>query len=210
MLAISPATRLRLSAVKPERVRKLAQHRRAAIRDALAAMMKEAEPTQFALEAPCRYGLRVALIFEGWGWGQADAEAALVVLAALAQAGARRPSWQQGQPEYTQDGHIPRTRERCQRCAAPLPEGNYRFCGPVCAKAYKIDRNRRADKEDRNAKDQAYRIAWSERQPPRVCPVCDKSFRPKRAGNQTYCSRACADDARRTAGRKVRMVCEAV
>lgn len=209
MLAISPATRLRLSAVKPERVRKLAQHRRAAIRDAIAELMRTAEPTAFALEAPSRYGLRVALIFEGWSWGQADAEAALLVMAALSLAGAKRPTWGQGQPEYWQPGVIPRTRERCQRCAKPLPEGNYRFCGSVCAQAAKVDAHRRVDKEARNAKEKIMRVAWSKRQPARVCPCCGVSFQPKRS-DRKFCSRACAADARRTARRSVRMVCEVV
>lgn len=209
MLAITPRSLL-IGQTKPAPPRKLARHRRIAIRDALAEMMKVAEPTAFALEAPCRYGLRVALICEGWSWAQADVEAALLVLSALAMAGARRPTWQQGQPEYCQDGHVPQTRERCIRCAKPLPEGNFKYCGAVCAQAAKIDQNRRRDKEERYAKEKIYRIAWSKRQPPKICPVCGKGFQPKKA-DRTYCSRACSNDARRTATRRsLQMVCETV
>lgn len=211
MLAISPATRARLSAVKPERVRKLAQHRRVAVRDALAAMMRTAEPTQFALEAPCRYGLRVGLIMDGWSWGAADAEAESIVLAALAQAGARRPTWAQGQPEFCQPGVIPPPpRTTCARCGRPLDLLQRRFCSKVCKTAARNDRAMRDDREEMRAKEKAYRIAWSKRQPSRVCEVCGKSYQPKRA-SQKLCSDACRRDrARNLARRNMQMLCEAV
>jgi predicted nucleic acid-binding Zn ribbon protein len=210
MLARTPSNLLRGVRLRPQPVRKLSRHRRIAIQDALAEMMKAAEPTQFALEAPSRCGLRVALIFDGWTWGQADAEAALLVMAALDMAGARRPNWQQGQPEFCQDGHVPQTRERCVRCAKPLPEGHFKYCGKVCAQAAKVDAHRRADREALYAKEKTYRLAWSKRQPPRDCPICGKSFQPKKRGGQTYCSRACSDDAFRLARRSVPALCESV
>ncbi len=208
MLALTPAILLRVVR-RPEPVKKLPRHRRVAIRDAIAELMKVAEPTAFSLEAPSRHGLRVALIFEGWSWGQADAEAALIVLSALHMAGARRPSWQMGQPEYCQPGVLPPPpRETCARCAAPLPEGARRYCSKVCYQAAAIDRNRRADAEERNAKEKVYRIAWSKRQPARLCPSCNRSFQPKRAA-QKYCCDTCRHDARRLARRTVPRLCEA-
>lgn len=205
----SPLAPVTLARAKAATVRKLKNHRAEAIRDRLAALMRAAEPTAFALEAPARHAIRVSLIFEGWKWQDADAVAAAIVGAALALAGAKRPTWQQGQPEYTQDGYAPRERERCARCAKPLPEGNYRYCGPVCARAAKVDQNRRRDKEERYAKELIYRAAWTEKQPARQCPSCGVSFRPKRA-NSKYCSRECAHPTRQHNRRNVRMVCEAV
>lgn len=208
MLARTPSVLLR-GARRPVPVRKLSRGRRIAIRDTLVAMMHAAEPTQFAVEGPCRAGIRASLCLQGWTWGQADAEAALIVLSALATAGARRPTWQQGQPEYCQDGHVPQARERCVRCAKPLPEGNYRFCGSVCAQAAKVDRNRKRDREALLAQERAARAAWTARQPEQHCKSCERAFRPKHVGAK-FCSHQCSLDARRFGGRKMRLVCEAV
>lgn len=188
---------------------RLRRERRISIRDALAALMRAAEPTPFAAEGPARAGVRARLCIAGWRWGDADAEAELLTRAALQLVGARRPRWQEGQPEWTQDGYAPQTRERCKRCAKPLPEGNYVFCGPICAKAAKVDRARDRDREERRIVEAAARAAWTERQPEQACPCCGKAFRPKRTGQQ-FCSNACRLDARRLARRSVPMVCERI
>jgi hypothetical protein len=209
MLAKTPRSLL-IGQKKPVPPRKLPRHRRVAIRDALAELARTIEPTPLSAEAPFRYALRIALIFDGWSWGQADAEAALLVNAAFQLAGVKRPTWKQGQPEWTQDGVIPRERERCARCARLLPEGNYKFCGNVCAKAAAADRARRQDREERLAKEKVWRAAWVRRQPPRVCENCGASFRPKSPGQRAiFCSRDCAaDSARRFARRDVPGVSE--
>jgi hypothetical protein len=187
---------------------KLPRHRRIAIRETLAELMRAVEPTPFAAEGPCRAGVRSRLCLDGWSWVQADAEAALLVMSALQQVGAKRPSWKEGQPEWTQDGYAPHTRERCVRCCRPLPEGNFRYCGPVCARAAEADRDRRHYQKDGAIVRKAQRIAWSARQPVRSCEVCSKEFRPNHKG-QKLCSRACVTDKIRTASkRNVRMVCE--
>ncbi|PWB82665.1 MAG: hypothetical protein C3F11_10750 [Methylocystaceae bacterium] len=231
MLMISPDALLRLRSetrapvtlalIRPAPVKKLPRHRREAIVDALAAMMREAELTPFAIEGPGRAAIRARLCMFGWRWGQADAAADEAVQAALARVGAKRPDWKQGQPEWTQDGVTPQTRERCARCAKPLPiddDAHWRkFCGPVCAQAAKVDRNRRRDKDERYAKEKIYRLAWAEKQQPRACKLCGTIFKPKR-NNDYYCSRDCGDQSRvkafsasrRSRGREMQMVCEAV
>jgi hypothetical protein len=188
-------------------IRRLRPDRRTAIRDALAALMREVAPTPFVVEGPGRAGVRARLCTAGWRWGQADAEAAAIIESALKKVGAKRPTWQQGQSEYTQEGHAPILRERCKRCAKPLPEGALRYCGPVCAKAAKVDQHSRRDKEAVSLALKAYRAAWIERQPERECPVCRKGFRQKQAAQQ-YCSRACYHDARRLARRNMPVVCK--
>jgi hypothetical protein len=213
----APVTLAPVSSAPPK---KLARHRREAIIDKLAAMMRRAEPTPFALEGPARAAIRARICMGGWRWGAADAAADDCVQAALARVGARRPDWKQGQPEYTQDGYAPRTRERCARCAKPLPEGNYRYCGPVCAKAADVDRRARQDKDERYAKEKIYRLAYAEKQQPRECQLCGTWFRPKHISNK-YCSPKCGYEARdnarnaraeagRIARRNMRVVCEAV
>jgi predicted nucleic acid-binding Zn ribbon protein len=210
MLARTPSNLLRDVRLQPPPVRKLSRHRRIAIRDVLAEIMRTVEPTPFAAEAPSRHGLRVALVLDGWRWPEADNEASLLVASALQFVGAKRPTHMQGQPEYTQDGHVPRTRERCAKCGKPLPEGNYKYCGPVCAIAAKYEQRAKRDPEEREISARAARAAYISRLPARECPACAKSFKPRRYA-QTYCTARCADVARRAARRReVPVVSEAV
>lgn len=143
-------TLARLECLEPRR--KLTRQRREAIVDMLADLMREAEPTPFAVEGPARAAIRAALCMRDWRWGQADAAADDAIQTALGRIGAQRPTWQQGQPEWAQDGVIPRSRERCARCGKPFPENDAatwrKYCGPVCAQAAKVDRNRRRDREE--------------------------------------------------------------
>jgi hypothetical protein len=213
MLARTPLASLRIAAPKP--VKRLARHRFVAIRDIVAAIMREVEPTPFAVEGPCRTGIRARLCLDGWRWRDADAEAAAIVQAALNLIGAKRPTWAQGQPEFTQDGYAPLTRERCARCAKPLPEGHLKYCGPVCAQAARNDWKHKQDKEAVYAAAKAYRAAWSKRQPERTCPICGKAFQPKHK-NSKVCSKSCwnralredAHLARLARRREMQMVCE--
>jgi len=210
MLARTPVTLARVAAPNP--VKRLPSHRRAAIRDVIAGLMREAEPTPFAIEGPSRTGVRSRLCLDGWPWGHADAAAADVVQAALNLVGAKRPTWQQGQPEHTQEAVLPVLRERCARCGKPLPDdahGQTKYCGPVCAKAAKADMDRRRAEETEHASQRAYQAAWTKKQPERECPGCGRSFQPKHHDTK-YCSRKCFHDTRRFGGRKMPMVCEAV
>lgn len=179
------------------------RHRRIAIRDKLVLIMRAVEPTPFAAEGPARAGLRGALCLDGWPWSLADAEAELIVGAALTMAGAKRPTWKEGQPEWTQDGHAPLTRERCKRCAKPLPPENFVYCGSVCAQAAKNESKRRWDLEQQSIAELSGRAIKQK------CASCGSSFSPRRKGQQ-FCSPDCAYDARRPGGRAVRMVCQPV
>jgi hypothetical protein len=62
--------------------------------------------------------------------------AAGIVDAAFKRIGARRPSWQQGQPEWAQEGFSPISRTRCVRCGTKLPEGHWKFCSQLCGQAH--------------------------------------------------------------------------
>lgn len=181
----------------------LRRQRRISIRDLIVRIMRSAEPTPFAAEGPARAGVRGALCMAGWRWPMADAEAELLVRSALQMVGAKRPTWKEGQPEFTQPGALPIVREQCARCAMPLPEGHYKYCGPVCWKAAKIDWSRRWALEQQSIAETSGRAISPK------CPSCRKPFFRKRE-EQKFCSTACAYDARRSGGRPVRMVCEAI
>ncbi|MFG1465949.1 hypothetical protein V5F77_24020 [Xanthobacter sp. DSM 24535] len=114
--------------------------------DILVPILRRAEPTAFAIEGVMRSNIRSRLCLKGWGWRDADNASEDVLEAALNRIGAVRPAWKQGQPEWTQDGvvHVPRT--RCVNCGKTLPEENYKYCGPICAKS-SIDYNYRRFRE---------------------------------------------------------------
>lgn len=139
MLARTPAKSLRDAA--RERDKRLSRDRAKSIRDKIVIIMRHVEPTAFAAEGPCRHGIRASLCLQGWKWANADAVAAEIVAAALNIAGAKRPNWYEGQPEYTQPGALPILRERCIQCRKPLPEGHYKFCSKTCSDGYHADRN---------------------------------------------------------------------
>lgn len=144
MLARTPATRLRSTA---EPVKRINRDRQKAIRDKVAAIMRAVEPTPFAAEGPCRAGIRSALCLQGWRWPDADAAAAEIVAAALHIVGAKRPTWYQGQPEWTQPGALPVLRDRCKRCRGPIPEGRRMFCCFECKKWHHTERYQQARSE---------------------------------------------------------------
>lgn len=170
---------------------KLNPDKHRSIREKIADMMREAEPTQFAVEGPCRHGIRSSLCLQSWPWAMADRISAEIVATALSMAGARRPTWGEGQPEYTQPGALPILRECCSRCGKTLPEGHRRWCGDVCAQAAQMDRQRERWNEESYAMWKAGKAAWKAKQPERECAGCGKSFQPNRK-EQRYCRYQCS------------------
>lgn len=162
-----------------------------AIRNRIAAIMEEAEPTPFAAEGPCRAGVRSSLCLQGWDWTPADTIAAEIVAAALNMVGARRPTWYEGQPEYTQPGALPIERDNCINCRKPLPEGHWKFCSKPCGDAYHGRLANERAREEINATRRARMAAWSASQPKRLCEWCGRDYPPKRP-NQRYCCARCA------------------
>jgi len=170
--------------------RKLNRARRRHLIDRAATILRKGEPSKFQFEAACRHGFRSSFCLQGWSWIEADQAAADIVAAALLLVGAERPTWQEGQPEWTQDGVLRVERDDCLRCRAPLPEGHYKFCSSECGLAYRNAIARRNDQEAANARTYAYFAAWSARQPEQPCQVCEAKFRPNRPG-QRFCSIQC-------------------
>lgn len=157
-------------------------------------ILKTGEPTHFAFEASCRHGLRSALCLDGWAWADADKMAAEIVNAALMIIGAKRPTWQQGQPEWTQHGAVAEVRDNCKRCSKSLPEGYKKYCSMQCAQAEKQARLYQRRKEEMRAYARARYAAGKLHpvQPPRPCETCGKYFSPRKK-NARFCSTTCSN-----------------
>ncbi|OYW60375.1 MAG: hypothetical protein B7Z40_20110 [Bosea sp. 12-68-7] len=121
---------------KPKAKRVTEAYRRALIEQTIA-IMRKGEPSVFAFEGFMRHGIRSGLCLRGWSWREADDVAADVVGTALARLGAKRPTWQQAQPEWTQEGVLLIDRERCVNCGWQLPDGHRKYCSSRCANSMK-------------------------------------------------------------------------
>lgn len=172
----------------------------------VAGILGEGRPTLFAFEGGCRHGVRSSLCLQGWKWEDADLAAASVLTTAIALTGAERPTWLQGQPEYTQDGHSPIERTRCMNCGGNLPppeNGNERkYCSDICRVVY-INRIARLSGERVSRAEYFARVATEKKlrieQLERDCEHCGKAFTPKFTNmvKQRYCSPQCHYDANR-------------
>jgi hypothetical protein len=88
------------------------------------------------LEGPLRYGIRSDLCLIGWRWRDADLTASDIVADALRRVRAVRPTWNEGQREWTIQAGIMIERTRCIKCHKPLPEGHHKFCSRLCGDAH--------------------------------------------------------------------------
>ena len=145
----TPAPEPKLKPKAPPR--RLTRDRQKAIRDKIAGIIREGkeagQPSLFWCEGPARHGIRASLCLQGWSWADADAIAAELVAAALIVVGAKRPTWYEGQPEWTQPGVIPVYYDRCRRCHGPIPEGRRMFCCYECKQWHHAERRRQACEE---------------------------------------------------------------
>lgn len=90
------------------------------------------------LEGPLRHAVRADLCLLGWRWIDANFTAILVVDDALRRVRAQRPSWNEGQREWTISEGLLIERTRCVECHKALPEGHYKYCGHLCSNAYRL------------------------------------------------------------------------
>jgi predicted nucleic acid-binding Zn ribbon protein len=119
------------------------------------AIMQRWEASRWQFEGPVRAGLRSAFCLNGWRWDVADVEAAAIAHDALVRIGAGvRPSWQEGQPEFTQYGVLPNWRTHCAHCHRPIPEDEDRkYCSLECGRAAASRMQRRQRLQDGAAYD---------------------------------------------------------
>ena len=170
-------------------------------------LLRRGISSKFEYEAACRTGLRKGLCLEGWKWLDADTAAAVVVLTALNQIGAVRPTWYEGQPEYTQPGYAPVERVQCERCGTRIPDGRFersdpsqvKFCSTLCREAAKMARRRQSIKLMGEAEHTATVLARKERERQGradaricVCECCGEVF-DRKDSRMAYCSRTCAN-----------------
>ncbi|PTE15990.1 hypothetical protein [Pseudogemmobacter blasticus] len=90
----------------------------------------------FGLEGPLRHGIRADLCLQGWHWHDADQMARELMDEAFKAVRATRPSWNEGQREWTVEAGTLIERTRCAHCGKPLPEGHHKFCRTTCANVY--------------------------------------------------------------------------
>ena len=108
-----------------------------------------ATATLWGLEGPLRHAIRADLCLQGWAWATADAMARDLLEDAFRRVNAKRPDWEEGQPEWAIATNIHTERTRCVNCHGPLPEGHWKFCGNLCASNHsrRLNRRREADEE---------------------------------------------------------------
>lgn len=148
--------------------------------------------TVFEKEGPLVAGIRSSLCLQGHGWTSAHREAVSLVSEALNIVGAERPTWVQGQREYTErDGH-------CYHCGGELPEdadeGRRKtfFCSAECAKGAMIRWGGRDWSRYCEIYAGAHRVINRSKTTVRTCEECSRSFSPEReAYEQRYCSISC-------------------
>jgi hypothetical protein len=127
--------------------RRLNQTRRSNLVDMLAKTTRAAFtegriPTLLSYEAVHRNTIRSVLCLRGWTWVAADTAAQDVVRAVLLRLVAQRPSWNEGQPEWTVEGGTLIERTRCARCHKPLPEDRPKFCSDLCKSGHHMNLSR--------------------------------------------------------------------
>lgn len=160
-------------------------------------------------EGSTRAGLRSALCIAGHDWTASDIESAALITAAFQKLGqGARPSWAEGQPEYTAPI------EACSWCKAPLEQVQIdrreRFCGVTCATAALKCRDYATHFNEDSMGRAAYRILQQAKTRPRECAQCGTSYQPIREGSdQRFCSYRCRDTSMTTLPVKPCLACGA-
>lgn len=89
----------------------------------------------WGLEGPLRAGLRSDLCRRSWKWRDADAATRVLLEEVFRKAGAERPAWDEGQPEWIIKAGTLIECTRCANCHKPLLAGRPKFCSDLCANA---------------------------------------------------------------------------
>jgi uncharacterized OB-fold protein len=156
-------------------------------------VLRDWRMSPFELEGPARAGIRAGLCLDGHEWRRADNEAAALIEEGLHLLGAKRPTWAQGQPEYTIG------RENCANCRGPLDDETLarrdRFCCQECRTVMRSYRNDRYHYAAAEAAKWAYEATRREGIPERECAWCGANFKPATMGAMG-CSPECRANLR--------------
>lgn len=149
--------------------------------------LRDWRTTPFENEGPMIAAIRSALCLEGHSWPLAHNEASTLMAEGLRTIGASRPSWLEGQHQYTD------TPDRCSWCAGPMPEDAtrlQRFCDSSCAKSAIEYRGNKAQRHFDAVQRAAYRLITKRAAPELTCEYCDKRFQSDR-NDARFCSTRC-------------------
>ncbi|MCO6390563.1 hypothetical protein GTW25_05920 [Aliihoeflea aestuarii] len=158
--------------------------------------MRDWRMSPFEEEGTMIAGLRSGLCLDGYGWSRSDQQAREIVSEALRLLGAKRPTWEQGQPDYVEP------HENCKVCGGPLDEEalSYRdrFCSAECARIAMEKRTFWQTSRDSALYRRAVQLVRISRKPVRECQQCGKSFRQRGENGQAkFCSSDCYADHKR-------------
>lgn len=109
----------------------------------------------WGLEGPLRAEIRADLCRQSWAWETADLMAREVLSGAFFAVNAKRPEWNEGQPEWVIHAGALIERTLCIRCHGPLPEGHHKYCDRVCAASHQ----QRLERIKTASEDQALSLA---------------------------------------------------
>lgn len=114
----------------------------------------------WGLEGPLRHAIRSDLCLQGWEWQEADVVAKEILAEAFRKVNAVRPSWNEGQLEWTIEAGTLIERTRCAECHRPLPEGHRKFCSSLCGGNFNSRIYRRIESNENGALQMAIRSPW--------------------------------------------------
>lgn len=165
-------------------------------------IMQNYKASQFEYEASVRYAIRSSLCIFGWSFDDAESIAERVTNEVLFQMQARRPTWDEGQPDWCQTGIFRADIEFCKNCGQPLEDKvDWRqiYCSVSCRRSSNdkqfIKRHREEFLIKQRIQDSTRRKKERQAMPEKKCPTCSKLFRPspRRGTNkeQEYCSKSC-------------------
>ncbi len=194
----------------PRAVVRMEKHRRETIIAAIVRILDCGRSSKFEYEAAAHHGLRSGLCLEGQQWAAADKSADEIVKEALHRIGATRPTWWQGQPEWTQFAFAPIDRFFCERCGSLIPEDRtstgrnpVRFYSSLCSRAAKSTRHWRMRARMTAAERAAMVAATADARRDahaeamtKTCEHCGTAFRAVQSARR-YCSHRCATQATR-------------
>jgi hypothetical protein len=145
----------------------------------------------FEHEGNTRAGFRAALVLDGHGWQAADDEAAALIAESFHLLGAVRPTWFEGQMQYSAGT------DYCWSCRGPLEEedraAGRRFCCDDCARLARTHRTDIARYADQLAYNSAYYVAFKDGLPEADCEWCGARYKMQHL-KQRFCSKSCAQN----------------
>lgn len=181
---------------KPDTI--LKGERRKAVVSAVMDELRDWRSSPFENEGHMIAGLRSVFCLDGRSWVRSDNEAAAIVGEGLRFLGANRPTWDEGQREFSTPA------EHCTWCSRPLDVAliassrKYRYCDEACAASALRSRGHETTVAASKMHLAAHEAIRRARKPARACsnPACGKAFHSE-IRRAKYCSRECALAVRR-------------